>query len=337
MGTKYSSVSVSSYNANPPSDDGSTSDSNKVKWSTHKTKLSDPIKTALESINTALVTAFDTSARAVTGNDTAAASDHDKTIQVNTSSVTITLSDAATMAAGYTVTVANQSLGSITVALATSTNTIDTVTNATQTISAKEVRKYIVNAATTGYLTRAGTQNPFIDSNPLVVGSSDATKKVRFEVDGLTTGTTRVITVPDADITLPSLAAQSDQETSTSTTTYVSPGRQQFHPSAAKAWAYFTVSGGTVTLQKNYNVTSITKNGTGDYTVNFTTAFSDALYAAVVSGPAVSNGTVQCIPAEKSGGTRTTTALQIVMLETGGAGGGAVDGTRISVVCFGDQ
>lgn len=71
MGTKYSSVSVASYNANPPSDDGSTTESNKVKWSTHKSKLTDPIKTALESINTALVTALDSSARAVTASDTA--------------------------------------------------------------------------------------------------------------------------------------------------------------------------------------------------------------------------------------------------------------------------
>lgn len=42
----------------------------------------------------------------------------------------------------------------------------------------------------------------FVDTNPVVKGSSDATKQVRFEVDGLTTATTRVLTVPDADMTL---------------------------------------------------------------------------------------------------------------------------------------
>lgn len=40
------------------------------------------------------------------------------------------------------------------------------------------------------------------DGNLSIVGSSDTTKIVKFEVDGLTTGTTRTITVPDADMTL---------------------------------------------------------------------------------------------------------------------------------------
>lgn len=37
----------------------------------------------------------------------------------------------------------------------------------------------------------------FTDTNPIVKGSVDATKKLRIEVDGLTTGTTRVLTVQD--------------------------------------------------------------------------------------------------------------------------------------------
>lgn len=48
------------------------------------------------------------------------------------------------------------------------------------------------------------------DAHPLRSGSSDKTKKVRLEVDGLTTATTRVLTAPDADITLGSFADSSD-------------------------------------------------------------------------------------------------------------------------------
>lgn len=153
MGTKYSSVASSGYNASPPADDGSTSESNKVRWSYIKSKLGDPIKTLAEAINSALVTALDHSARSVTSSDTAAAADNERVIEVKSASVQITLSDAATMAAGYMVTVANQSSGSCTVRLATATDTIDMVTNTTNTIQAYETRRYIVNAASNGYIT----------------------------------------------------------------------------------------------------------------------------------------------------------------------------------------
>jgi hypothetical protein len=41
---------------------------------------------------------------------------------------------------------------------------------------------------------------------------------------------------------------------------------------------------GTVAIRASGNVSSITDNGTGDYTVNFTTAMPDANFCAVVSG-----------------------------------------------------
>jgi hypothetical protein len=42
----------------------------------------------------------------------------------------------------------------------------------------------------------------FVDTNPVVKGSADATKLMRFEVDGFTTATTRVVTVPNKDGTM---------------------------------------------------------------------------------------------------------------------------------------
>ena len=47
---------------------------------------------------------------------------------------------------------------------------------------------------------------------------------------------------------------------------------------SAKAWVNFNVTG-TVAIRASYNVSSITDNGTGDYTVNFTTAMPDANYS----------------------------------------------------------
>jgi hypothetical protein len=49
----------------------------------------------------------------------------------------------------------------------------------------------------------SGDTLPIADTTAVVKGSADATKLVRIEADGLTTGTTRVITMPDANTTLP--------------------------------------------------------------------------------------------------------------------------------------
>ncbi len=46
----------------------------------------------------------------------------------------------------------------------------------------------------------------------------------------------------------------------------------------ARAWVNFNGTG-TVAIRASGNVSSITDNGTGDYTVNFTTAMSDANYS----------------------------------------------------------
>jgi hypothetical protein len=49
-----------------------------------------------------------------------------------------------------------------------------------------------------------------------------------------------------------------------------------------RAWVNFDGTG-TVAIRAGGNVSSITDNGTGDYTVNFTTAMPDSNYSTVVS------------------------------------------------------
>ena len=49
---------------------------------------------------------------------------------------------------------------------------------------------------------------------------------------------------------------------------------------ACRAWVNFNGTG-TVAIRASGNVSSITDNGTGDYTINFTTAMPDADYSAV--------------------------------------------------------
>jgi hypothetical protein len=57
----------------------------------------------------------------------------------------------------------------------------------------------------------------------------------------------------------------------------------------AKAWVNFNGTG-TVAIRRAFNVSSITDNGTGDYSVNFTTAMVDANYAGHVSGNTTGSG-----------------------------------------------
>ena len=50
---------------------------------------------------------------------------------------------------------------------------------------------------------------------------------------------------------------------------------------SAKAWVTFTGTNGTV--NGSYNVSSVTRTGTGNYTVNFTTALSSAQFCPAIS------------------------------------------------------
>jgi hypothetical protein len=50
-----------------------------------------------------------------------------------------------------------------------------------------------------------------------------------------------------------------------------------------RAWVNFNGEG-TVAIRASGNVSSITDNGVGNYTVNFTTAMPDANYSVVVGG-----------------------------------------------------
>jgi uncharacterized protein (AIM24 family) len=56
-----------------------------------------------------------------------------------------------------------------------------------------------------------------------------------------------------------------------------------------RAWVNFNGTG-TPAIREDGNVTSITDNGTGDYTVNFTTSISDANYAAVCTAGTTGTG-----------------------------------------------
>jgi hypothetical protein len=123
-------------------------------------------------------------------------------------------------------------------------------------------------------------------------------------------------------------ATQSDQETGTSTTTVVTPGRQQFHQSAAKAWLFVAVSGGTPTLAASYNITSISDTGVGILGVTIGTDFSSGSYAMAGSVAPVNFGEMLSSSGRAAGS---------INLACGSAAAGFVDPVSYDAVFFGDQ
>jgi hypothetical protein len=75
-----------------------------------------------------------------------------------------------------------------------------------------------------------------------------------------------------------------------------------------RAWVNF--NGVTGTIASSGNVSSITKNGTGLYTVNFTTAMPDANYAMTTGNQQTSGGAFT-IYNYTNGGAKTTTYCRL--------------------------
>ena len=94
------------------------------------------------------------------------------------------------------------------------------------------------------------------------------------------TSTNRTLTLPDATGTVATAESTLTQFNATGSAPVY----------ACRAWVNFNGTG-TVAIRASGNVSSITDSGVGDYTVNFTTAMSDANYSSVMSVGAAGNNT----------------------------------------------
>jgi hypothetical protein len=101
-------------------------------------------------------------------------------------------------------------------------------------------------------------------------------------------------------------------------------------PNTAKAWVNFNGTG-TVAIRAQYNVSSITDNGTGDYTVNFTTALADVNYSATSSGSlGAAFGTLYTLTAY----SYSATSVSVQALSFAGAGVARLDFSFCNVAIF---
>lgn len=152
-----------------------------------------------------------------------------------------------------------------------------------------------------------------------------------------TTANARVIAYLRKDgtaLTSTTAATQAQMETATDTTAPVTPGRAQYHPGVAKAWASFNGTGTPAMIVSHNMDSTITDNGVGDYSFTITTDFSTGNYVLVGGGreQAANNGLVVNI---KTGTTPTAGGFTLIV-ETASSGA-PVDNSLNTFVIFGDQ
>jgi len=97
-----------------------------------------------------------------------------------------------------------------------------------------------------------------------------------------------------------------------------------------RAWVNFNGTG-TVAIRASFNVSSITDNGTGDFTVNFTTAMVDANYSCLIMGGRSANDTIDLCTANISSQTAPTTSVVRIRTFNPGVGYFDFDYTSVSI------
>jgi hypothetical protein len=104
-----------------------------------------------------------------------------------------------------------------------------------------------------------------------------------------------------------------------------------------RAWVNFDGTSGSIGPGRGSgNVSSVTDNGTGDYTVNFTNAMPDGNYAAVGLSKEYDNttGTTVNLYLGKQTVANTLNANFVRVYSGTGAAGTATDGVAITVAVF---
>ena len=102
-----------------------------------------------------------------------------------------------------------------------------------------------------------------------------------------------------------------------------------------RTWVNFNGTG-TVAIRASGNVSSITDNGTGDYTVNFTTAMVDTSYAFSFGAGSGNGRTIVLyngtFNTTDSSSAKAVGSIRVAFLELGA--GNRQDNTQISVAVF---
>ncbi len=125
------------------------------------------------------------------------------------------------------------------------------------------------------------------------------------------------------------IADQTEMEAASSALVAVTPGRQKHHVGHAKAWVNYNQT--TPAIVDDWEVTSVSDDGTGKFTVTLTTAFSNTNYIAVGMAYDVGGGSERILSGTNTAYTTTTRSFNVGNV----SGAEADEGSYIAF--FGDQ
>ena len=109
---------------------------------------------------------------------------------------------------------------------------------------------------------------------------------------------------------------------------------EQINQGRAKVWIHFDGQD-TVAIRDSFNVSSLTDNGTGDYTISFSTAMSNDNYAVTTTQPAQHDFTQAILGIEQDHTNAFATgSIRVQSVKTGN--NNAVDRDVQCVVIHGD-
>ena len=128
----------------------------------------------------------------------------------------------------------------------------------------------------------------------------------------------------------PDQASQAEMEAETNVDKYIAPDLLKNGPSSCKAWVKFDLAG---TVNASYNVSSVTDNSTGLWTVNWNTDFSSVNYVAV-PGWRDDDDKVEF---QVSGGSQAAGTYEFKMVNGGGSFTDPNAADDMHVVAFGDH
>ena len=168
---------------------------------------------------------------------------------------------------------------------------------------------------TTPAVTDTGTLS--VTGVTTLTGGLNAALPVLSGGTGVTTSTGSGANVLDTSPTLttPSITQIKGPSSGTPTTFADSAGTAT--GTLCRAWVNFNPSATPPTVKGGFNVTSVTRNGTGDFTINFTNALPSINYAPAFSAVAQNSGaaynllTVGIYGTTGAVTTKTTTAIRI--------------------------